>query len=196
MFRKKMWMSITVLLAVALVIYGVRTYRQTLMQNDYLTYKSTNPVFDFSFKYPQGWKPAESKGVVGRYDDIQVIGPRDKQNLFSAGFSITVKPDSKKNTEDLLTEHLRTSSRFSKFKVIETKKSTVDHYKTSVASFQYTMLLPPLKTNAKEVLLKGKTLFLAKDNKSYRISFLSTAEQFDQYGTVFNEVIKTFQFTK
>ena len=190
--------KITTLVAVLVSLLVVGWYWFSMNQADrnYSIYKSENPALDFTLRYPNDWKVAEMRGRDKPYDAVQFIGERDPENLFSVGFAITARAENPPSNTDPLADFLKHMEGSPDFKLISTKKRMVGQRKTKVATYEYILHLPPLKTDAKDVLMKEMTLFVKKDRKSYRISFLGTAEQFEENEAVFNHVLKTFQFTQ
>ena len=200
MNKSKVVLKTVLVIGVALIlsagiVYSIRVKREKETLRSELDYQSKNPSLDFAFKYPKNWQPRESQGRRERYDAVQVLGPRDKQNEFSVAFVISVKPGGNKTVTDSLSDYIKSTSRFSGFKVLETNGVTVGKQNTSSARYQYLMRLPLRKLNARDVLVKGETFFLANENKSYWVSFLGTAKQFDEYLPVFRRMMKTFRFT-
>lgn len=195
-FRKVFFVSAAVLIAAAGMLFGLTTYREGQAMNGYLTYTSKNPELNFTFKHPPDWKPAESQGKREHYTTVDVVGPWDKENSFSVGFSITNRSAEGKDAGKLLNEYLKTAGRFSQFKTISEKNISIDKTKTMSSAYRYLMRLPMRKLNSKDVLMKGETFFLIRDGKSYRFTFTGTAKQFDRYLPVFKKMIKTFQFTQ
>ena len=191
---------ITILLAgIAYVAYSIVKVpiKQLAMKQKYIAFETKNPALDFTFEYPEDWKPHEFQGQSEKYDSVQVMGPRDEKNELTLSFSITVKPfdkDHADSSEELLSEYLERSNNLAQIKVLDTKKIQMGGQKTSLAIFQYVDRLPAWKTNARDVLMKKATGFVNKADKFYRFTFSGTAEQFRQNEDVLKQIIKTFQF--
>lgn len=160
-------------------------------------YKSKNPALDFTFEYPAlGWTPKESQGTTQKYDAVQVLGPANAKQEYSVYISVGVrllKPE--QLSADLPGLFLEEKKRFKGFKVLEEKNIKIQNYDCPSATYEYFLRLPFWKKNAKDVLIKETTVFLTKDNRSYRISCAGTAEQFKQFSYAFEKAFKTFQFT-
>lgn len=188
------------LAGIAYLAYSVATgkiilVKQLAMKQQYISFETKNPALDFTFEYPEDWKPYETQGQSEKYDSVQVMGPKDEKNEFNISMSITVKPlgNDRSNPSELLSGYLKRSNNLSNFKVLETKKVQLGGQETSFAIYQYTDRLPIWKKNTREVLMKKGTGFIRKDDKFYRFTFSGTAEQFRQYEPVLERMIKTFR---
>lgn len=189
------------LAGIAYLAYSVATgkidlIKKLIMKQQYISFETKNPALDFTFDYPENWKPYETQGQSEKYDSVQVMGPKDEKNEFNVSMSITVKPlgNNHPNPSQLLSEYLKRSNNLSNFKVLETKKIQMGGRETSLAVFQYIDRLPTWKTNARDVLMKKATGFISKADKFYRFTFSGTAEQFRQNEDVLKQIFKTFQF--
>ena len=194
--RKIFFVGAAILIAGAGIFFGLTTCRGDQTMNGYLMYASRHPELNFTFKHPPDWKPAESQGKREHYTAVDVVGPWNKEDSYSVGFSITNRSAEGKDPGELLSEYLKTSSRFSQFKTIAAKNISIDKAKIMSSTYEYVMRLPLRKLNSKDVLMRGETFFVVRDGKSYRFTFTGTAKQFDRYLPVFKQMIKTFQFVK
>lgn len=198
-FKKKILspMVLTTLFCCTTLLIGIKAYFshfESQMLKDSIDFKSSNPNFNFTFKYPNHWKTTESKGAQDAYEALQVMGPRDDLNGYTVSFAITVKPLQKESVEDLLLQYKQAYSGFPDFRALGENKIKIDGRKTKTNTIQYKLRLPFHKLNAKDILMKGESTYLIDEEKSYRISFTGTAEQFDRYYPIFKNALKTFRF--
>ncbi len=188
-------LNLILILGVGGVYYAIHQYAENLEMKTYLTFLSKNPALDFQFRYPPTWKPYESEGATEEYDEVQVMGLRDEAKEFSVYYSVTVK-NSDKEMLDWHTKFISSMERFPNFKILKSKSKNIQGMKTRLTAYEHFMRLPLRKSNAKSVLMKGKTFFLVRGNKAYRFTFFGTAEQFKEQEHVFNRMLKSFKFLK
>lgn len=195
--KKFLWLILICLLgAVFFQQYAEKPSKGEKLKKDYLIYQSKNPSLDFTFQYPSvGWTVDESEGVGQSYDAVQLLGPRDHQNQYSTSFAVTVKTnDSGVKAEDQLDAFLKTMERFRDFKILEKGKVGIQNNNYPIATYGYVARLPLWKKNAKDVLMREEVVFLSHQKKSYRITYLGTAEQNRASKSVFEHLLKTFKF--
>ena len=193
--KKFVLLNLILILGIGGAYYAIRQYAENLEMKTYLTFSSKNSALDFQFKYPPTWKSYESQGATEKYDEVQVMGPRDEAKEFSVYYSVTVK-NSDKEMSDWHAKFISSMERFPNFKILKSKSETIQGLKTRLTSYEHVMRLPLRKSNAESVLMKGETCFLVRGNKAYRLTFFGTAEQFKEHEYVFNRMLKSFKFLK
>ena len=175
-------LCLTVIVALV-TVFVVRSYRENQREGkimeSYLTYTGSNPALDITFQYPPHWKPVESQGRTERYDDVQVMGPRNDEADFGTSVSVTVRPMGEEDASRLLSEYLKMIGKFSGFKVVKIEDSTIARKSAARGRYEYVLRLPYRHINARDVLMREETVFVTKPGKSYRLTFTSTADQFD-----------------
>ena len=61
------------------------------LQN-YIQFTSVNPRLNFSFLYPTDWQAREVKGKETEYDEVFILGPRNRENTYSLSLAVRVTP--------------------------------------------------------------------------------------------------------
>ena len=161
-------------------------------QEHWLRFQSDNPMLDFSFEYPASWTPFESRGRSELYDGIQMMGPRDGGKEFSVAYEITVKKSGNQSAQDLLADYVKRMERYPQFKTLKAGRLA----EMGTVEYEYIMRLPLRKLNNHDVVMRGKALYVTRENRSYRINFFGTAEQFKRYVSIFDRAVKTLRFAE
>lgn len=199
--RRRILLAVLVILFAGVVFsryYEASTnFKEDKKKEVFILYKSKNPSLNFTFEYPAlGWTPKESQGTTQKYDVVQILGPSDAREEYSAYISVGVSAlTPERSNADLLGLFLEKTKRFKGFKILEKKQIEIQKNDYPRATFEHFLRLPLWKKNAKDVLIKKTVVFLIKDDRSYRISCAGTAEQFKQFSYAFERALKTFQFT-
>lgn len=194
-----------IILFVLILVIGIlalRSYWGNLVnskeQGVFKKYTSENPALNFTFEYPEkNWLPKEGHGSGQVFDSVQLLGPRDAQNQYSVNISVVVKPlNPKQSLADSAASFLESMKRFTGFKIAKNEKIKIQESIGQGASYEYFLRLPFWKKNAKNVLIKETVFFLMTAEKSYRITYSGTSEQYKNSRQVFEHFLKTFRFKK
>ena len=167
-----------------------------MIPKGWLTFESKNEAFDFTFQYPPDWRTEETKGRTEEYDLVNAYGPRDQENQFTVAYGITVQSAGEKSASNLIDQYTNYLAHRRNFKILNKKSAKVNGKSFPGVRLQYVTRLPLYQANAKDVLMGEETYMITKQERSYRITLLGTAEQFRKNYPVFHGMLKTFQFKK
>ena len=204
MFLKKNVRRILLILGmitlVGVVFYSVGRLKfhkpiQGLGVMKYKTFKTQNPALDFTFEYPsRGWSFEESQGRMEKYDVVYLRGPVDKDKKSGTLIYVTVRPMGvDKSASALLESYLGIDSNLDEFKMLRKETVTVAREKASAALYQY-KTIPSVRIEDPLVLFKKRMIFSIRNDRSYELTLITSAAQYDICAPVFEHVLKTFKF--
>ena len=163
----------------------------------YKSFETQNPTFDFTFEYPAtGWFPEESQGRVEKYDVVYLRGPVDKNKKSGTLICVTIRPIGvEKIAPVLLKAYLKIDSNLDEFKVLRKEILKIGAREASAALCKY-KTIPSDRIKDPLVLFMKRMIFLVKDNRSYELTLITSAQQYDVCAPAFEHMLKTFKFKK
>jgi len=132
---------------------------------NYIRFISDNPKLDFSFLYPGDWQAREIKG--SGYDEVSIIGPRNKEDTYSLGLTVSVIPTSEKggqyaNLSEFIADYLTKHRRSAKFSEISRATGSLAGVDATEIEIGYVMPLPINTVNPRATSIAERSIFLKR----------------------------------
>lgn len=165
----------------------------------FIEYKADDAGFRLSFQHPQSWRPQEETGTVERYQQVRLLGPRNREDTFSAVLSVAGFP-----TRDLGGGYEGLADFYKNYREHLPPGSHVTHTTDRPVAGQkaydltYSFQAPRIPHHhdmpKEQIQVRTRALFLQNGAYLYRISYSTDARDYDQNARVLERVLETLQF--
>jgi len=166
--------------------------------NSYALFTSSSPKFDFSFLYPQDWKPREieAKG----YAEVFLQGPRSADSKYGLFFAIRVVPTKaeggKHGTADqFIDDYLNRVKKFANFKQLSKARGEFAASEAVEFVISYSMPLPLNTLNADETTILERRIVVKRGSFFYVLIYSGTENDYHASLSSFEYMAQTFQFS-
>jgi hypothetical protein len=165
--------------------------------SNYIRFTSANPRFNFSFLYPSDWQLREVTGAD--YDEVFILGPRNKENTYSLALAIRVTLSREKggrygSLEELIADHLARCQRSTGFQEISRAYGYLADVEATEIEIGYTIPLPINTLNPQKTPIVERRIFLKEGEYFYEVIYRAVKENYYQYLEAFKDVVRTFEF--
>lgn len=165
----------------------------------FTVYKAEDAGFRLSFQHPQSWRPQEETGTVERYQQVRLLGPRNREETFAAVLSVASFPtrDRGGDYEGLADfyrnyrEHLPPTAQVAKTddRVVAGQKAYDLTYSFVAPRIPWHHDMPK-----EEFRVKTRALFLQNGAYLYRITYSTDLRDYDLNAGVLERVLESLQF--
>ena len=164
----------------------------------YVAYVGNDPALQVTFEYPQGRSVQEETGQVERFRQVRLMGPRNRDDSYTAYLSVLGTPlkaygGKYPNKEEFLrnyTSHLQQGAQ-----IVSTTSTKISGAAAIDITVSYTM--PPWHhqdLKAVEVPVKARTIVVEKPPYLYQLTYSADAREYDAHAPAFEHLRKTFRF--
>ncbi len=166
-------------------------------QITFIRFNSENARLNFTFLHPQDWQVLQSRGAKTNYDEVMIVGPRNRQNTYNLALTVRVTPLSQQDglfpTLDVLVTDYLARHRYP-FREISRAKGSLAGCNAVEIEIGYTMPLPINSANSQETPMIEHRVFLQKDGNLYELIFRAVEEDYFKYLDAFWNAARTFEF--
>ena len=168
------------------------------LQN-YIQFTSVNPRLNFSFLYPTDWQAREVKGKETEYDEVFILGPRNRENTYSLSLAARATPVGAQSGKpaDLdaaIAGYVDKNRQSAKFREISRVAGSLAGVEAVEIEIIHTIPLPINNVNAKEMPIRERRIFLKKTDQVYELTYIAVEEDFFKYLEAFKNAAHTFEF--
>lgn len=192
MIKKKILLRAAIVLAALSVVFiaiGV------VMKIQYTSYQGEQ----FSFAYPGDWNLRESKGSTERYFQAHVFGKPEKESKWRPSVTVTVYPKKEAGgsfatLDEFFRDYVEKTRGLKGFNLIEEKITSLPAGLTAKdIQMDFIFHLPLYDVNAKDVLMKERTLFFEKETNLFVVSYKNLSKEFTKSHPAFRRVLASLK---
>lgn len=163
----------------------------------FIRFSSENSRLNFTFLYPQEWRALQNRGTKTNYDEVMIMGPRNRQNTYNLALIVRVTPLTQREgqfptLDALVTNYLARQKH--QFREISRAKGNLAGCDAIEIEIGYTMLLPINNVNPQEMPIIERRIFFQKTGNLYEMIYRAVEEDYYQYLDLFWDAVRTFEF--
>ena len=161
----------------------------------YVRFTSDNPKLDFSFLYPGDWHLREVQG--DGYDEVAILGPRDKADTYSLGVNVRVISTGRKggpaNLDEAVTDYRTRNKKSTRFQETLQTRGNLAGLDAIEIEASYALPLPINTIRAKETPIIERRIFFEKGGSVYEIIYRAIEQDYYEYLDAFKDIVRTFR---
>jgi len=150
-----------------------------------------------SFDYPAGWKLTEDKGIVQKYKQAMMVGPRNEDKTFSAAFTVIVSPTKEKGGLFSSVDELKTHNLVHLFddpRVVELSSRQVGGAPAQDVTAVFER--PPFRIQGlphKTIPVKERMLLFQKDSRLFEIRYSADQQEYPKHLKDFEHLVASIR---
>ena len=149
------------------------------------------------FRYPIAWQLQQEQGTVERYQQVRVLGPRNREDTYRCYLTIRSSPlerdGGKFDTRDALVKHY-TDHLFTGASIDGDRERQVAGVPARDLTVSYT--IPPLYQHglkAIEIPVKTRTVVLQLHDHLLELVYSADQREYAEYAEAFDELLAAFR---
>ena len=164
-------------------------------------FRATKVSLPFTFDYPVGWSAGEEQGKHSPYQQVLVLGPRNAQDTYTAGFIVRLLPTkaaggTHANADELVHWRRTQVVREDTYEWVKDQPIELLGMKGTELEFRSEMKLPPHGTQGGTAIptsVTTRAIVLSHGNRLVELQYSADAHDYERYRPAFEHLLSSLR---